>query len=233
MRANPHRLLILTCSLVLLCFLGWISGAGADKKFNFWDGDWTDGSSGTENDLGDKDDTTGKSGNDPPQWFFIPSPRQFKDVDPEDLSEQRGRDYTPYAMARLISDVRLQDKKVLKKGYYQVKLGQLNDGSQANHLDDPQRQQATILAGASIVSNRKKSSYQQLQRGTLPQTLVMKQLGKVIVVFPISRREPWRKEKGDKRRYPKPLAGVVQENRRPVLKYFDGKMIYSSDLPIE
>lgn len=62
-----------------------------------------------------------------------------------------------------------------------------------------------------------------------PRTLVFKRLGRVVAVLPIHRMEPYKPKRKEK--IPKhALAWVETENRRPVLKFYHKKRLYTTVL---
>lgn len=106
------------------------------KAAPYWDDYWSSGSSGYRYgfpDPGSSEDKSGESPKDFPQHYWIPPQRYWEDVDPENLVEQEGHHYTPYAVVLLQRDCEYRGWK-LPKGYYQVKLGQLGDGSPKTQL---------------------------------------------------------------------------------------------------
>jgi hypothetical protein len=96
-----------------------------------WDGEWTKANSGRGDIFDDPERSQGKAGTDPPQKFYTPNPRDFADVDPEELDDYFNRykkEYAPYALARIFQDLRYNNL-VIPKGYYHVKPGDIHDGS--------------------------------------------------------------------------------------------------------
>lgn len=115
-------LVILLSSIVLLNpSLGWA-----------WDGKWTQAKSGNGADLfDDPGRSQGKAGTDPPQKFWMSGPRDYVDVDSDELTDyfnRKNKDYSPYALARIEQTLHFQ-KLTLPKGYYLIKPGQLKNGS--------------------------------------------------------------------------------------------------------
>lgn len=103
-----------------------------------WDGNWTHAKSGNERDLfNDPGRSDWQAGTDPPQKFWIPSVRDFADVDPEELHDyfdRKNRHYTPYALARVEQNIRYNNLTI-PKGYYLIKPGDDNDGSPKVNLN--------------------------------------------------------------------------------------------------
>jgi hypothetical protein len=95
-----------------------------------WDGNWTEAPSGDLWKQPEGTDGVGHS-DERPETFFIPTRPDFKDVDPEELSDYFHRyrkEYTPYALARIQQTLHYQNL-VLPKGYYLIKPGDETDGS--------------------------------------------------------------------------------------------------------
>jgi hypothetical protein len=96
-----------------------------------WDGDWTQARSGRGDIFNDPDSSQGKAGTDPPQKFLTPNPRDFVDVDPDELQDyfhHHNKDYAPYALARITQDMHYNNLLV-PKGYYLIKPGGAHAGS--------------------------------------------------------------------------------------------------------
>ena len=94
-----------------------------------WDGVWTQGVSGNEYGLYDAGVKQTDAGTPVrPQTFFIPPPRDYWDVDPEELSDYGKKRYSPYALARINQDIRYNGL-LIPKGYYEIKPGDANAGS--------------------------------------------------------------------------------------------------------
>lgn len=118
----------MTRLLNLLCLLGLIMSLPLAWA---WDGDWTQARSGKGDIFDDPESTQGKAGTDPPQKYLTPNPRDFVDVDPEELGDyfnRRNKEYAPYALARIYQDLHYNNR-VIPKGYYLIKPGDVNDGS--------------------------------------------------------------------------------------------------------
>lgn len=234
-------LLCLTCLSVLPGFV-WQAGTvwavqpedfGAKEQQPFersgiWDNNLIDADSGVEFNLQDPNSSEDKSGikKDLPQTFFIPPPRQFDDVDPEELDEQAGKDYTPHALVQVRSNIRYRNV-VLKKGYYQVKLGQIQDGSPNSRLHP---QDAYLAAAATGMTHPASTQhYSRKYFESTPSVFVLKQLGKVIAVLPITRVTAYQAPKGEKPPK-KPVAVIEYENNQPVMKVYYKKNLYWSAL---
>jgi hypothetical protein len=188
-----------------------------------WDGQWTDGKSGQDY-LYDKDDSTGKAGTEEPaQVFLIPPPRDYMNVDPEELDDyfkQRKKDYSPYALLRLPQAIRYEGVTI-PKGYYEVKAGEWGDGSPNIRLNAPQ-QLPPLQPQSTGKTNQSSSKPLPGQR-----VLIIKRLGNVIAVVPIHEirfYKPPRKDKIPKRA----LAWLETEERQPVLKYYEKHWIFST-----
>ncbi|MEB3287696.1 MAG: hypothetical protein VKJ04_09350 [Vampirovibrionales bacterium] len=99
-----------------------------------WEGRWTNASTGlyplpdTEDPYNDSHTESGIPIKDRIEHFYLPPNPQFEDVDPNELSDNEGRNYSPYALLRLSRDI-LMYGQMLPKGYYQVKIGTWRDGS--------------------------------------------------------------------------------------------------------
>jgi hypothetical protein len=114
--------------LYVLCLLGLFMPISLVWA---WDGDWTQAQSGKGDIFDDPDSSQGKAGTDPPQKYLTPNPRDFADVDPEELDDYFDRykkEYAPYALARIYQDLHYNDR-IIPKGYYLIKPGDTNDGS--------------------------------------------------------------------------------------------------------
>lgn len=116
------------CLLIVACLFAFATNPMAWA----WDGNWTHAKSGNERDV--MDDTgrsDKKAGTDPPQKYWIPSVRDFADVDPEEIHDyfdRKNRHYTPYALARIEQNIRYNSLSI-PKGYYLIKPGDEQDGS--------------------------------------------------------------------------------------------------------
>ncbi len=174
-----------------------------------WDGNWTNARTTMEV-IPDADDSTSEAGTkERPQKFMIPPERFFNNVDPEETSEYKGKDYAPYALARFPVEVPVQGR-ALQRGYYLVKLGHLDDGSEAVRLTT--------------------SSINPPTDGPAPyRTFLLKQLGNVMGILPIQQIERYQKVKGEKPPK-KPIAWVESERHRSVLKFYYDGYVYSTTL---
>lgn len=95
-----------------------------------WDGDWTQARSGRLI-FDNPGSTDGQAGTDPPQKYYTPAPRDYSEVDPDELSDyfnRKNKDYSPYALARISQDLHYNSQMV-PKGYYLIKPGNKNAGS--------------------------------------------------------------------------------------------------------
>jgi hypothetical protein len=123
------RLLVIALSSIVLLSpsFGWT-----------WDGQWTQAQSGNGADLfDDPGRSQGKAGTSPPQKFWMAGPRDYVDVDPDELVDyfdRRNKDYSPYALARIEQTLHYQGL-TLPKGYYLIKPGQLKNGSIKANLE--------------------------------------------------------------------------------------------------
>src|SRR3712207_5109025 len=78
-----------------------------------WDGNWTQAESGRGGVIYDPGTTQGNAGTDErPQRFFIPPPRDWAHVDPEEPDDYKRKDYTPYALARITQTVQYQGRTI-------------------------------------------------------------------------------------------------------------------------
>jgi hypothetical protein len=96
-----------------------------------WDGDWTDARSGRTGLFENPGSTDGSAGTDPPQKYYTAAPRDYIEVDPEELDDyfhRRNKNYAPYALARITQDLHYNQLTV-RKGYYLIKPGDPQDGS--------------------------------------------------------------------------------------------------------
>lgn len=98
-----------------------------------WDGRWTQAVSGGDAlyDAGNKQTDAGTD--ERPQTYFIPPPRDHWDVDPEELDDYGRKHYTPYALTRITQHINYNGL-ILGPGYYLIKPGDHNDGSQRVNL---------------------------------------------------------------------------------------------------
>lgn len=220
-----------------------------------WDGNWTDASSGRGALFDDPERSDTKAGTDPPQKFWIPDRRDYRDIDPEELSDyfnRRNKDYAPYALARVIQALHYGDL-VIPKGYYLIKPGDETDGSPrvnlktlspsttpaeldeaeapASHLPPIQDESAQAPAQPLVMANApvQKANPKRKRSEPLPyQTFVILKQGKVIGVVPIHHIQEYRpagKEKLPRRA----LAWMEWEARRPMLKFYYHHWVYTSE----
>jgi hypothetical protein len=108
------------------------------QKPDFWEDEpYNRGTLGYSYSWTDEKSTEMKSGikeKDRIQEYWLPDKRNFEDLDLEASAEYLRHNYTPYALGALITDVKL-GKTVVPKGFYQVKLGQWQDGSLNTNLN--------------------------------------------------------------------------------------------------
>lgn len=135
-----------------------------------WDGDWTDGKSMRGAIFDDPGSSHTQAGTDPPQKFTTPPPRDFADVDPEELDDYFQRykkEYTPYALTR-VSETLRYGNVVIPKGYYLLKPGDPTDGSPRVSLQTENIQLAAVststTAGASENKPEEANKAQQSQQ---------------------------------------------------------------------
>lgn len=115
----------------LLCAMSLIGLCLTNAAAMAWDGDWTQARSGRTGLFDDPNSTQGKAGTDPPQKYYTANPRDYIDVDPEELGDYFNRykkEYSPYALARITQDIHYNNLSI-PKGYYLIKPGDMNDGS--------------------------------------------------------------------------------------------------------
>lgn len=231
-------------SLMLLAFAFCHQAAMAETGFwddNFthaksgiWDDNFTRAKSGVEGDLLDPGNSDGKSGlKVPTQTFFIPPPRDFENVDPEEIADNKKKDYSPYALA-LFPQNFVYRGVTISKGYYQVKLGDRNDGSPKANLNElakkpPSRQTVNFAPNGLPEDAVPQTSEASDDFDDVKRTLVLKKLGNVVLVLPVDRREVRKRAKGEKK-IKRPISKVEFENHMPVLKYFIKNTVYSTYL---
>lgn len=241
---------LLSC-LLAGCPVGYRSERQLCLQALAWDGDWTDAKSGRVGLYDNPGSTDGQAGTDPPQKYYTSSPRDYSEVDPNELDDyfhRYNKNYTPYALARITQDLHY-NYLVVPKGYYLVKPGGPHDGSARVNLqtlntppsDDPEDLPGTIPIATQTYAQTTGDPATisvPLTNGAPPQKVnpkkpvyevfVIKRQGKVIAVVPIHRRQiynPARKDKIPKQA----LAWVEEENRHPVLKFYFQHWIYSTD----
>ena len=207
-----------------------------------WDGEWTDAKSGRTGLFEDPGSTHGQAGTDPPQKYYTPAPRDYADVDPEELNDYFKRwdkDYSPYALARITQDLHYR-QFVLPKGYYLIKPGDIQDGSPHVKLKNLEPTIAESEPLPEVEEDAQPTSKKKASKKPSPkknettlqhsayQVLVIKRQGKVIVVVPIHRRQFYRPAYHDK--IPnRALAWVEEEDRHPVLKFYFHNWLYATD----
>lgn len=193
-----------------------------------WDGNWTQGRSGYGNDIfEDTGRSDGQAGTDPPQKFWKADPRDYANVDPEELHDyfdkRKNRDYVPYALARVEQALHYQNF-TLPKGYYLIKPGDANEGSplvSIGNLQTPAENNSTSAQPGNRPSSLSK-------RVAFYQSFVIIRQGKVLGVVPVHRMSPYKPPKEVKAPR-QALAWVAWENRRPVLKFYYKKWLYETD----
>jgi hypothetical protein len=209
---QPNRWL---AGVALTVLMGWPSAsllpALAQQAKGIWDDHGTNAKSGVEGTLLDPGSTEGQSGvKPPPQTYFIPPPRQYEEVDPEEIRETKKRDYTPYALAQLPQTITYRGK-LIPKGYYQIKLGFRNEGSPKTNLNET-------------------PTLSPEEQETIRRVLILKQLGKVVAVIPVQRFQVLDLSRKEKKKFKKPTAGLVYEDHAPVLQYRLKDEVYSTIL---
>jgi hypothetical protein len=103
-----------------------------------WDGDWTDARSGRTGTFDNPGSTEKTAGTDPPQKYYTAAPRDYIEVDPEEIDDyfhRRNKNYTPYALARITQDLHY-NLLTVPKGYYLIKPGDPEDGSPRVKLEN-------------------------------------------------------------------------------------------------
>jgi hypothetical protein len=223
-----------------------------------WDGRWTNAWSGEVGLFHDPGSSQGTSGFDPPQKYYTASPRNFADVDPDELADYLNRykkEYSPYALARITYNIRYNDL-VIPKGYYLIKAGDANEGSKnvnLRTLNPPPVSKMSEAGSGSAPSLRPMAEelpavdtetiYPSSKAEAPPPadvtptlksdeppylTFVIKQKGRVIAVVPIHRMEVYHPKRNE-HAHKQALAWVEIEERHPVLKFYYRKHIYSTD----
>jgi hypothetical protein len=124
--------------ILIVCFAVWLFLSVSYTCFA-WDGDWTTGVSGDDALFYyDEESKEGKTGTDPPQKYFQPVPRDFADVDPDELIdyfERFNKHYAPHALLRVTRPLHYNtSSQSLQVGYYLIKPGAWGAGSQNMHL---------------------------------------------------------------------------------------------------
>lgn len=210
-------------------------GTLTQAKSGIWDDTYTHAKSGVEGDPIDPGNSDGKSGVKNPPWtFFIPPPRYYENVDPEQISDNKKKDYSPYALALFPQNFTYRGRAI-SKGYYLVKLGDEDGGSPKTnlHAEFPKEYPTVTDPVADFQREQEKHKTRQEKKeeaASAARTLILEQLGNVITVLPINRREAYKAEKGQPKKFKRALAEVVFENHVPLLKYYYKKTIYVTDL---
>lgn len=171
-----------------------------------------------------------------PQMFFIPPPRLFETVDPNELDEMVKGDYTPYALVQVAQEVHYRDK-VLPKGYYQIKIGRWYEGSQTVRLHPDDQSRLAPGMSPSSQDSSPQSAARPAVNGPDPATdtdlrvMIFKKLGNVLLVVPITTQEVLHLPKKQRRQLERtPVAKVVEFNAQPVLQVNNGQTLFSAPL---
>ncbi|MGE0201585.1 MAG: hypothetical protein AB7P76_11530 [Candidatus Melainabacteria bacterium] len=214
--------------LLLFCLLCLAQPALA------WDGRWTSAPSG-EWPVIDPGSTEGMSyTKERPQTYILPPARNYGDVDPEEFDELSWKDKTPFAPLQLNSTY-IAGGKVIPPGFYQIKLGQYDDGSPNVQLDP-------TLVNAFLKEQQARTDAEKADKKwyswLIPekkyaedhfQTLIIKQAGKVLLVLPIESITPYLKSRGEK--LPGESVVWVDTDENPAqLKFFYKKMVFATNL---
>jgi hypothetical protein len=198
-------------------FLGWMVAQAMlydtpvwAQAYGIWDDSGTNSKSGVEGNMMDEGKSEGTSGVSKEEaekirHFYIPPVRQWENVDPLELLENKHYDYSPYANVQFSRALKIGDK-TLEVGYYQVKIGNLDSGSPVHRLNTPATQpivygppddktMATPIAVPSYpLPDPPKPFWQQLlpsfsAKPPLPTpgntVMVIKKLGNVLAVLPV------------------------------------------------
>jgi hypothetical protein len=213
-----------------------------EKILDLWDDASSFGKSGADPERPDPDESTGKSGVSPgPQSFWIPPVPPFEDVDPEELWDYqksrlpkswRGRDKSPYALLQLYQALSFRGVW-LPKGYYLVKAGDWNDGSARLKADwrTTVPVQVSSAAGAwPPAPQTKQQRWYQHAPMLGPQnyqTLILKQYGRVMAVFPVSRIQAYQGHSAKEKRPSMPVAWLETAGPKKMLHYFERGFVYS------
>jgi hypothetical protein len=188
------------------------------KQQGPWDGQWTDASSGYHYSWPDPGDSTNKSGNKPkdfPEHYWIPPARQFEDVDPEQSALNQRWHYTPFGQLMVWQTLTLPTGQTVDKGYYQIRVGQYDDGSPKTRLSDDQRTQQ--LTNTPVPPNKRppRNVFEledRIQRQS--HVMILYRVGKVVAVLPIMERLPVAASPTFER--PSPVARVKTALAHPV-----------------
>ena len=215
-----------------------------------WDGRWTEASSGSYP-LPDVEkpykSTHGDSGleKDRPQHYFKPPNPAFDDVDPDELSDNQGKDYSPYALVRLSQDIELYGKQKITKGYYLVKIGRWSDTSAKQKKQMvkegmqetlPQQPPMPDPSEQSRLEKLKDKFERDKKEDQEPYTvLIFKQNGKELGVIPIERRELVTLPRRQSKKLPKtPMAWIEPDLKNPgapiVFKFYYRHSMYIAQL---
>jgi hypothetical protein len=206
------------------------------------------GKSGVEGELYDPKSSHSKSGvpeADRPQKFYIPPVPEFKDVDLTEGDDYYRKEYSPYAQVLVPRPLTYAGQK-LERGYYLVKLGSRWDGSQVKTLAQlqnpqdiyPNRTPTDPTVRAKDAEPFLQNIFRPKERIPAYEAMIVKKLGKVIAVFPVTRIDPVvsKKERSWKRwhgRPAKPVGRVVYDRQmNPVIQVWSGQAIYSSKVAI-
>lgn len=190
-----------------------------------WDGRWTEAPSGSYplpevNDKARNIETDAGTDERPQTYNTTLPPRDYANVDPEEIIEAGGKDYSPYALVRMTQDFRINGK-VYKKGYYHIKAGQWGDGSL-----NTQPLSNQLIAAHNALPPANGDEEQKKEKHPLD-VFLLKQNGNVLTVIPIHGKQAYQKQKGEK--LPgrnASLAWMEYEGPRPVLKFYYKKTVY-------
>ncbi len=186
------------------------------QKPDFWEDEpYNRGTLGYKYDWRDEKSSEMKSGvkeADRIQEYWLPDKRNFEDLDLEASAEYLRHNYTPYALGALIADIKL-GKTVVPRGFYQVKLGQWQDGSLNMNVPQlktdlantkAQQAQTTVKGsgarqvesasykpkGLSDAKNRPPKNLAQQKAMQKPiDVLILINMGKVMAVVPIDEKQ--------------------------------------------
>ncbi|MEM0951158.1 MAG: hypothetical protein AAGI66_03330 [Cyanobacteria bacterium P01_H01_bin.74] len=215
--------------------------AGASNTAYAWDGDWTDAASGDNARLFyDEKSSLGKAGTTPPQKYLKPIERDYKDIDPNALTdyfEHNSKIYTPYALARISSPIQYDGKfKPLPVGYYLIKLGYWGDGSinKTRYKSTSQNRRLNSQEHQYAIETSNKKNNSALP--SFPDVFIVLANGQVKGVYPINIVKPYKLPaskklpQGVKIPKNKPLAWLNfdDDKQRPSLYYYFKKMVYIS-----
>ena len=196
-----------------------------------WDGRWNIAPSGSyplpePTDKGRNIETDAGTDERPQSYNTTLPPRDYANVDPEEIIEAGGKDYSPYALVRITQDFRINGK-IYTKGYYHIKAGQWGDGSLNTQSLTNQMIASREALPAIDDEETKKQKKQPMD------VFLLKRNGNVLTVVPIHGRQGYAKQKGEKLPSKKTaLAWVEYEGPRPVLKFYYKKTVYFTYLDI-